>query len=77
MHGEKIGEWKYYLTNGQLKAIGNYAHDNMVGAWKWYREDGKLMQTGSFDNDKKQEFGKDIIQMVNYMMKENTWMIRR
>ena len=50
--GEKTGEWKYYLRNGLLKAIGSY-HGKMTGEWKWYRENGELMQTGSFDDEKK------------------------
>ena len=36
--GEKIGEWKYYLRSGLLKAIGRYSKGRMTGKWKWYRE---------------------------------------
>ena len=51
--GEKAGVWKYYLRNGQLRAVGKFAGGKMTGAWKWYRENGKLMQTGSFVEEKK------------------------
>ncbi len=49
--GCRTGEWKYYLANGLLKAIGNYVVCKMTEEWKCYRENGKLMQTGSFDNE--------------------------
>ena len=40
-----VGESKYYLRNGQLRAVGEFVSGKMSGEWKWYRENGKLTQT--------------------------------
>ena len=70
--GETIGEWKYYLRNGLLKAIGRFSNGKMTGEWKWYRENGKLMQTGSFDDEKKAG-----TPMAHCMTRANTVTIKR
>ncbi len=49
--GEKNGEWKCFLANGQLKAIEKYTKVKMIGEWKWYCENGDPLQMGSIDND--------------------------
>lgn len=64
---QKIGEWKYYLRSGLLKAIGRYSKGRMTGKWKWYRENEEVMQTGSFDDERKTG-----IWMEHCMTKENT-----
>ena len=51
--GEKTGEWKYYLRNGLLKAVGKFSYGKMIGEWTWYRENGKVMQIGAFNDEKK------------------------
>lgn len=46
---KKIGEWKTFHENGQLKETGNYLEGIKIGEWNYYDEIGKLINTESFD----------------------------
>ena len=42
MRGDKIGPWKEWYKNGNLKSSGSYALRGKSGIWEEYREDGTL-----------------------------------
>ena len=43
----------YFFKNGQLKAQGFFANEQMIGQWKFYKENGSLWQIGHFENGQK------------------------
>ncbi len=54
---EKIGEWKFYYKNGQLKSIGKYGKDSWkedygkkIGKWQEYHENSQLKSSGKYQN---------------------------
>lgn len=51
-NGNKIGEWKQYHRNGELKSIGWYKNANQIGEWKTYHHNGQLYHIGTYDNGK-------------------------
>ena len=43
--GERMGEWKTYHENGNIKEKGIYTEDKQVGTWEYYNEQGILSTT--------------------------------
>jgi uncharacterized protein len=50
--GKKEGPWKYFYSNGALKASGSYTNNQENGTWKYYFVTGKPEQEGVFKNGK-------------------------
>ena len=59
--GKKIGIWKEYYENGQLKFDGEYLNGKKNGKAKEFNENGDLME-----NVKKE---KDGVENIIYIMK--------
>jgi len=54
LNGERIGAWKhYYLSNGQLRFVGNYIDGQPEGKHKYYYENGKTRAEGKYAAGKK------------------------
>ncbi len=78
---KKIGEWKRYHKNGELRTIGNYLNDNKEGEWKNYYNNGQLNYIGKFTNDKPEREHKryyengQVANIYNYIngKKEGEW----
>ena len=47
---KSVGEWKYYYSDGGLRAIGNYSNGVLVGEWKWYHDNGAISSIGNYSN---------------------------
>jgi antitoxin component YwqK of YwqJK toxin-antitoxin module len=46
----KIGKWRTYHENGQLKAVGKYSSfKERTGLWKSYHSNGKLAEKGKYN----------------------------
>lgn len=50
--GKKEGKWKYFYSDGKLKAEGNYISNLENGSWKFYFNDGSIEQNGEYKNGK-------------------------
>lgn len=50
--GGKIGEWKFYNTNGSLREEGEYQNDNPINIHKGYYESGDLETINDYDREK-------------------------
>jgi len=51
--GKRVGPWKFYYKNSQVKAIGTYTENGeFTGSWKWWRENGRVLQFGDFNDGK-------------------------
>ena len=47
--GLKVGEWKYYFTDGKKFEVGKYdKNGKQTGQWLWYYNDGKLRRESNF-----------------------------
>jgi len=80
--GVKMGEWKYYFSDGKKFEIGKYdKKGKQTGQWLWYFEDGSLRRESNFiggqeDGDfvEYNDSGK-VITKGEYVdgLKEGTW----
>ena len=61
--GNKIGYWKYYYSNGQIKTQGKYKDGEREGEWINYNELGDIVITYLYKEGK--EYKRDGIK-VNY-----------
>lgn len=50
--GKKEGLWKYFNSDGSIRATGRYANNLATGKWQYYYEKGTKEQEGSFENGK-------------------------
>lgn len=52
-NGHKVGNWKYYYTNGQLRITENYDKDGKTtGEFISYYKNGAIKETSTYANDK-------------------------
>ena len=49
--GQKVGEWKLYYENGNIKSIGVYENSKKEGVWRYFYEDGTYKAMATFKND--------------------------
>jgi antitoxin component YwqK of YwqJK toxin-antitoxin module len=52
-NGQRIGTWRHYFANGDLRAEGEYMGGILHEPWVWYRKDGQVMQRGGFRQGEK------------------------
>ena len=48
--GLENGEWKYFNTDGSIKAIGKFNHGKRVDLWLYYHKGGEIEQKGLYVN---------------------------
>lgn len=41
-HAKKLGEWKYYYSNGRIHYSGSYTDNLKNGEWLYYSDSGEL-----------------------------------
>ncbi|OSY88258.1 hypothetical protein WH52_05625 [Tenacibaculum holothuriorum] len=54
----RVGEWKYYFSNGKIFSIENYAEGKLQGLLKNYYPNGKVTEETHYENGKKNGLSK-------------------
>jgi antitoxin component YwqK of YwqJK toxin-antitoxin module len=67
IEGKRVGEWKDYYPEGNLKATGNYVDNLRSGKWTFYFRNNKIEQTGEYIK------GKENGIWTWYYENGNTW----
>lgn len=83
----KLGNWKFYYDNGQLRAEGEFGtytfqHDHgdifmpiKIGIWKYYYSSGELMASGSYLDEIIFEVSEsDNFETKTYQEKKDDWL---
>ena len=63
-NNKELGSWKYYYSDGQLKAIGSFDDSGEKhGKWEWFYKNGQLKETATYVHGKAQ--GKNLLYHKN------------
>jgi antitoxin component YwqK of YwqJK toxin-antitoxin module len=47
-YGKKVGQWKYFHPNGNLRGIGTFDEDMLVGNFETYYPNGEVKEKGTW-----------------------------
>jgi antitoxin component YwqK of YwqJK toxin-antitoxin module len=69
-NGLKVGYWKFYYVNGNIKEAGHYKLGQKDAYWFFYNENGTLLQEGHYKKGKKTNWWKFYTDGATYTAAE-------